>query len=95
MELKGALKQRRDYNTKAEGQRQMKKRLKMRITTVRQHTIVSAAPAFRFACPVCERDVEMLTSEQAIAILGVKAQTLDQLVAAGQVHTIHSATRSQ
>jgi hypothetical protein len=70
----------------------MKKRFKMRVTTVRQQTIVSAIEVLRYACPVCEREVEMLTGEQAIRILGVDPETLDQLVAAGQVHSIHTVT---
>lgn len=68
----------------------MKKRLKMKITTVRQQTIVSAAEPLRLSCPVCEREVEMLSGVQARRILEVDHQTLDRLVASGQVHSIES-----
>lgn len=70
----------------------MKKRLKMKITTVRQQTIASAVEALRLACPVCEREVEMLTSAQAISILGVDHQTLGHLVDAGQVHSVQTVS---
>ena len=70
----------------------MKKRLKMTITTVRRQTIASAADALRLACPVCKREVEMVTNAQAISILGIDHQTLGHLVAAGQVHTVQAVS---
>jgi Fe2+ or Zn2+ uptake regulation protein len=70
----------------------MKKRLKMRITTVREQRIVSAAAELRLSCPVCEREVEMLSNVQAVTILGVNYQTLNQLVAAGRVHSIQTVS---
>ena len=70
----------------------MKKRLKMKITTVRQQTTGSALAALRFACPVCEREEEMLTGVQATEILGIDHPTLDRLIASGKVHSIQTVS---
>lgn len=71
----------------------MKRRLDMRITTIRQRTIASAAvEALRLSCQACEREVEMLTNGQAMRILGVDPRTLDQLVAVGKVHTVQTVS---
>jgi hypothetical protein len=72
----------------------MKKRLKMKITTVRQQTIVSAGEPLRLFCPICGREVEMLPVVQAIRVLGVDRQTLSNLVAASHVHSVQTVTGS-
>jgi len=84
----GEPKQRPDYNIPAQGQHHMKKRLKIRITTIRQQTIVSRGEALHLLCPACGREVEMVTSAQAKIILEADDETLDAMVAAGQVHAV-------
>lgn len=64
----------------------------MKFTTVRQQTIVSGRERLRLTCAVCEREVEMLSEIQAVRILEIDRQTLDRLVAAGRVHSIHTVT---
>lgn len=70
----------------------MKKRLKMKITTIRQQTIAPAGDSLRLPCPVCEREVEMLSEARAIGILDVRHETLDRLVARRQVHSVESVS---
>lgn len=72
----------------------MTKRLKMKVTTVRQQTVVTANESLRLSCPVCEREVEMLSGVRALGILGVDHQTLNRLVAAGQVHSVQTVSRN-
>jgi hypothetical protein len=70
----------------------MKKRLKMKITTVRQQTVLSTGERMRLLCPVCRREVDMLSGIQAVRILEVDYQALDRLVSAGQVHSIQTVS---
>jgi len=72
----------------------MKKRLKVKVTTVRQQTVVSVREALRLSCPICGRDVEALNARQAIGILEVSHEALDRLIAARQVHAIRTITGS-
>jgi len=72
----------------------MKKRLKMKVTTFRQQTVVSVSEPLRLSCPICERDVEAFTARQAIGILEVSLEALDRLIGAGQVHAMRTITGS-
>jgi len=88
LRAKGAPEQRFDYTTDAGRDFQMKERLRMKITMVRQQTVVPAPAPMRLSCPVCEREVDMFTGAQAVSILGVDYQMLDHMVASGQAHSI-------
>ena len=68
----------------------MKRRLRLRISQIRRQTIVPAPDTLRLLCPVCEREVEMLSSNQALRFLGVDPQKLGQFVAAGQIHSVRT-----
>jgi hypothetical protein len=68
----------------------MKKRLKMRITTVREQTIKMPEAVVSAHCQTCDREVEMLSKAHAVEILQVSAEALDQLIAAGRVHTLET-----
>jgi len=91
----GFLKQRPDYSTTAGWGYQMKKRLKMKITTVREQTINLPDAVVHAHCPVCNQEVEMLTPGHAAEILQVSAEALDHLIAAGQAHTIETISGSR
>jgi hypothetical protein len=69
----------------------MKERLRMTVTTVRQETFI-AAPALRLQCPVCEREVEMVTEDQAVRILEIDPSGLCHLAEAGRLHSIQTVT---
>lgn len=73
----------------------MKKRLKVKITTVREQTINMPRAVFRAHCLTCKRENEMLTNAHAAEILQVSAEVLDGLIAAGHVHTIETISGSQ
>lgn len=66
----------------------MKRRLKMKITQVREQTSSEPTAVIQASCPVCVREVELLTIAQATAILKVEAHTLSRLIAEGRVHAI-------
>lgn len=72
----------------------MKKRLRMKITTVREQTIKMPEAVVHAPCSACNREVEMLTPAHAAEILQVSAEALDQLIAAGRVHTIETISGS-
>jgi len=65
----------------------MKERLKMKITTVRRLSLIPPAE-LRLRCPVCEREVEMVTCDEAIRILGRDPEAVSEMVAAHSVRTI-------
>jgi hypothetical protein len=84
------MKQRPDYSTSAGRGDHMKKRLKVRITTVREQTIKMPEAVVNARCQTCDREVEMLTQAHAGAILQVSTEALDQLIAIGRVHTLET-----
>ena len=72
----------------------MKKRLKMKITTVRERTVKVPNTLIRAYCQSCNVEVEMLTRAHAIKILQISVQELGHLIAIGQVHTIETISGS-
>ena len=70
----------------------MERSLRVKITKVRRRSIRVPAIVVRAQCPLCERDVEMLTLAEATSVLEVDARTVDQLIAGGRVHTIKTAS---
>ena len=73
----------------------MKKRLKMKITTVRERTINMPEALLRAHCLACHQEVEMLTESHAAEILQVGAAALAQLIAASHVHAIETISGSR
>lgn len=65
---------------------------KLKIT--RRRTIELRGIALRVRCPVCELDVETLTTGQAAGALEVDQQTLDRLIADGCIHGIQTVIGS-
>jgi hypothetical protein len=90
----GILKQRADYSTTAGRGDQMKKRLRMKITTVRERTVKVPDALIRAHCPSCNLEVEMFTRAHAARILQVSVAELSHLIAIGQVHTIETISGS-
>lgn len=68
----------------------MKRRLKLKITTVRRQIFKGPTVILRARCVVCGRDVEALTPTDAAQILQVADRVMDYLIADAQVHTIQS-----
>ncbi len=46
-------------------------------------------------CPICRRQVEMVTPEQAAQIAGVSARTIYRRIEAGKAHSIEDCDRSK
>jgi hypothetical protein len=70
----------------------MKRARRVKITTTRRRTIRFAPPTIRAHCPVCERQVEMLTVTQAAEVLEIEARALRQFIADGQVHAVETVS---
>ena len=65
------------------------KKRKIEIIVFERERIVLRASPVR--CPVCMNDSEMLTSEQAAALVHVEVQTIGEWLAEGKAHAIHTA----
>ena len=63
----------------------MKRRLKLTITKIYRQTVISPA-VFRAVCPVCDCEVELLTTGEAAQFLQIDEMALNRLVADGNVH---------
>jgi hypothetical protein len=70
----------------------MKKRLRLKITRIREQTISASASTIRAHCPVCQHEVETLNTAQAAEALEVEAHTFSRLIAAGCVHQIETVS---
>jgi hypothetical protein len=68
----------------------MKKRLKMKITTVRERMVKMPEAVVRAHCLACNLEVEMLTNVHAARVLQVSIEELGHLITTGQVHTIET-----
>jgi hypothetical protein len=68
----------------------MKKRLKMKITTIREQAVRMPEAVVRAHCLVCDLEVEMFTRAHAAKILQVSTCELGHLIALSQVHTIET-----
>jgi hypothetical protein len=72
----------------------MKRKVKLRITTSSRQVIRVFGQSLRARCPICEREVEMLTRAQSAEALEIDGQTFDSLLAAGRLHTIQTVSGS-
>jgi len=61
------------------------------ITKVRRQTVGVPTSFFRGLCPVCEREVEMLTTAQAGEFLEVGDSLLQRLISDGKIHAVETA----
>lgn len=50
--------------------------------------------ALRARCPVCQREVDTLTPIQTAEVLAVGKQALDELIASGLIHAMHTVSGS-
>jgi hypothetical protein len=62
---------------------------RLKFTTKRLQTIEMSAVRLRLYCPVCEREVEMLTRAQAASVLEVNLERLAHLIQEGRLHAAH------
>ena len=68
---------------------------RVKLTTVRRRSLRCQPPAPRAHCPGCGHEVEVLRAGQAVVFLAVDFQALEELVAAGRVHAIHTVSGSR
>ena len=60
----------------------------MTITKIRRERLTLPATGFLVPCPVCRRDVEVLSLSQAAAILDVTEESLQALLTSGAIHEV-------
>ena len=82
------------YSTTACQGMPMKRTRRIKITTTHRRTMRLLPPAVRAFCPVCACEVETLSAPEAAARLGVELDTFNRLLAAGQLHTMATASGS-
>jgi hypothetical protein len=70
----------------------IKRKVRLKITSASRQTIRLSGRGLPVHCPVCGREVEMLTSAEAAGILEVDPGTFDRLVAGGSIHTIQTVS---
>ena len=70
----------------------MKRKLTVTITRIRCQTASVHPPVLCASCPVCGREVELVSAAQAAAALEVTEDVLSTLNAAGRVHAFETVT---
>lgn len=70
----------------------MERTTKIRITTTRKRTVSLSISAKRVFCSNCNREVPALTSRQAGELLGTSQPQLEDLLVAGSVHALKTAS---
>ncbi len=72
----------------------IKRRVRLKITASSRQTVVAAGQRLSALCPLCGREVEMLTGAQAAAVLEVDGRALESLVDGGLVHAVRTVSGS-
>lgn len=70
----------------------MKRKLKITVTKIHRQATTVKPTFFRARCPICDREVEMLTCAESAKILGVENRMLEALIASGVVHTTETVS---
>ena len=73
----------------------MKRKVRLKIQTVRRESITVARGIFTTYCASCGREGEMLSRTHAAAILAVEEDVIDALISGGVVHTVEMITGNQ
>jgi hypothetical protein len=63
-----------------------------RLQTTKMHMQTIKVQISRLRCPVCERDVGMVSRAQATGILEIDSPTFDRLLAVGCIHTVQTVS---
>lgn len=66
----------------------MKQTRKVTITKMHRRTMTATTTALLMRCPVCQREVETLSTLEALAMLQLAGRMFDAAIASGQVHVI-------
>ncbi len=68
----------------------MRRTVRFKLTTTSEQTIVLPHSLPRALCPVCKREVEVLTVDQATMVLNAKESALRDLIADPIVHLVQT-----
>jgi hypothetical protein len=70
----------------------MKRRLKAKVTTVREQTTIISPETISLQCWTCGREVPVVSMGQAAGILGIDPQRLQGMLAQGSIHKIQTVS---
>lgn len=70
----------------------IKRKVRLKITASSRQTLRRAAGGLRAHCPLCLREAELVSEDEAVEILQIDNPALANLVAAGYVHTIQTVS---
>lgn len=68
-----------------------KRKLKVKVSAVREQTVEVASVLVRARCPACGCQVDVVTPAQAAQFLEVGDSFLQRLIADGKVHAVETA----
>jgi excisionase family DNA binding protein len=66
---------------------------KLKITTTRKRTINISISTRRGFCADCNGEVQVLTCQQAAELLETSQQQIEELIIAGKLHAVRTASR--
>ena len=70
----------------------LKRKVRLKITAASRQTLRLSGRGLKARCPVCGREVEMVTEAEAQVILQVDTLALDGLVDTRQVHALETVS---
>ena len=68
----------------------MRRRVRLKLTRTSEQTIILPHSLPRALCPVCKREVEVLTVEQSTMVLNTEQSALNDLIANRIVHLVQT-----
>jgi hypothetical protein len=68
----------------------IKRTTKMSVTTIRREKLTTAQSSLTADCAVCGRRVEIISSDEAMRILGINSDGFDCLPADDPIHTVQT-----
>ena len=72
----------------------MQRTTKLRITTTRKRTMNLSTSVNRAFCRECQREVQILTSQQAAELLETSRPELEELFVVGKLHAVRTVSGS-
>ena len=73
----------------------MRRTVRLKLTRTSEQTIILPHSLPRALCPVCKREVEVLTVEQSTMVLNTEQSALNDLIANRIVHLVQTAIGNQ
>jgi hypothetical protein len=82
------------YTSSLPFEKMYKRKVRLKISAASRQIVKLSGQSFSAQCAACGREVETLTRSQAGEILEIGEQGLAELIAAGRIHAIQTASGS-